>query len=75
MCEEELKTLQALLFGDRRELLDIKFFPGEAPCTCGELLTASAEMLVKAMSGDALRDLPQTTRRATRFGDIVGELV
>ena len=71
MCSSELKKLESILFGDGRQLLDIKFFPGEQPCTPEQLLDASAQMLELALRGKGTLGAPKNKKAPSNFLELV----
>lgn len=62
--------LNALLFDEGRELLDLKFFPGEEPSSADAMLCAGERFLRRAHSGEGENVVPSNAKESKHFSVI-----
>ncbi len=75
MNESGKDKLLSLLFGGERELVNIKFFPGDNVSSGDELLETAHDALTQAIAReDEPDDIPGTGREQVHFGDLISKL-
>ena len=67
------EKLLSLLFGEGRELVNFRFFPGEEVSSAEELCQASHDALRMALASDE-DALPPLKREPVHIGDLVSKL-
>lgn len=75
MSESAKEKLLSLLFGGEKELVNIKFFPGDNVSSGDELLGAAHEAFSMALANeDGTDDIPGTGREQVPFGELIAKL-
>lgn len=72
MSERGMENLHSLLFTGERELVNIKFFPGnDRGLTPGRLCEAAYKALEIALASDLVDNPPVSGRKASSFAERV----
>jgi hypothetical protein len=71
MSESGKARLLSLLSGSERELVNIKFFPGDAVTSGDELAGAVHDALVQGLADGAVEIIPTTGLSAVPSGSLV----
>ena len=68
---EKAEKLHALLCGEGRELINLKFFPGLKAKTSEDLLNGAYDMLSHALKGEETGVIPTTVKESKHFTELV----
>lgn len=74
MTESGQDKLLALLFGEGRELVHLRFFPGDSVSSGAELRDAAHEAISLALAGDSVKGVPKLGRAQVHFSELVARL-
>lgn len=74
MTESEKDKLLSLLFDEGRELVHLRFFPGDNVSSGAELRDAAHDAITLALTGQSVKGVPKLGRPQVHFSELVAQL-